>query len=298
VTDQAGPRPNWFAQEKEWVLFSDESVPKGVHYSNFYGAVLVRASQIQRINERIQGLAAQAGLDSEVKWNKVTEMWVAGYETLVEAFFDEVFRGNLRVRIMFRQNSWVGPTLSEEQRKNSYFLLYYQFVKHAFGFGKLVNPVPVRLRLYFDQFPHQTAQAFRRYLFDMFQRVGRRSGLSVALEDITEVRSHDHILLQVLDILLGAMAFRLNDGQLNRNPGQRAIPKRTKARIRLYGFILKRIRGGLKPNFNIGVSTAPTDAYPEPWRLPYAHWAFVPTGATRQKGICKRAKKEPHSDLH
>ncbi len=34
---------------------------------------------------------------------------------------------------MFRQNAQVPQNLTREHEENEYFLLYYQFIKHAFG---------------------------------------------------------------------------------------------------------------------------------------------------------------------
>jgi len=39
----------------------------------------------------------------------------------------------------------------------------------------------------------------------------RRAKVLIPRDQIAEVRSHDHVVMQFLDVVLGAMQFRLND---------------------------------------------------------------------------------------
>ena len=107
-----------------------------------------------------------------------------------------------------------------------------------------------RLRLYFDQFPDTKVKVaeFRESLPALhWNREFGASSFTLAREDIAEIRSHDHIILQCLDVVLGSMAFRLNE-----------MHRRT------------------EPRFNAGVSTGATEPFQSRWELPYAHWRFVP----------------------
>ena len=61
----------------------------------------------------------------------------------------------IKVRIMFSQNAQVPVNLSKENIENGFHVLYYQFVKHAFGL-KYHEDTPredTYLRLYFDRLP-------------------------------------------------------------------------------------------------------------------------------------------------
>ena len=134
-------------RDKEYILFCDESDRHGTYYPNFYGGVIVGSSQYQRVTDRLNNAKADLNLYQEVKWEKVTEKYLAKYEE----FFEEISRNNLRVRIMFRQNAHLPRGLSREQVEWEYYLLYYQFVKPGFGLEHISENI--RLRLYFDTFP-------------------------------------------------------------------------------------------------------------------------------------------------
>ena len=271
--------------EKEYILFCDESDRHGKYFSNFYGGVMVKASQYQRISQRLNETKADLHLFGEVKWQKVTQQYLDKYQALIKVFFDEIRQRHLRVRIMFRQNAHQPVGLQPEHVKLEYFLLYYQFIKHAYGLRYV--PEPVRLRLYFDTFPdtHEKAEQFKGYLLGLTKMKGWQS-VDICREDITEVHSHDHVLMQCLDVVLGAMPFRLNNKYKIKPPGVYQRGKRTIAKEKLYKAILSEIRS-IRPGFNIGVSTG-IDHLEERWSEPYLHWNFVPSQSRFNSQLTKK----------
>ena len=146
---------------------------------------------------------------------------------------------------MMRQNAHVPSRLEDVHKKNGYFLLYYQFVKHSFGLQYISNLNPTRIRLYFDQFPrnNEKCEQFKEYIYGL-QNTALFNGSNILIDkqDITEIRSHDHVLIQCLDVVLGAITFRLNDKHKEKIPGKRIRGKRTRAKEKLYKAILKEIR--------------------------------------------------------
>jgi hypothetical protein len=286
-----------FMNEKELILFCDESISKGHFYSNFYGGVLVPATRYQKITQRLLALRDSLGISDEIKWVKCTAQRLSAYAQIIDTFFDEVIQGHLKVRIMFRQNARKPRNLTEEHADKEYFLLYYQFIKHAFDFHRHTSEhKKVRLRLYFDQFPDTRAvrDEFKQYLLRLDSRHFIASPISISPEDITEVVSHNHIILQCLDVVLGAMAFRLNNLHKEKPPGSRRRGKRTIAKEALYTHILSRIRE-IKPRFNIGMSTRGTEQYPDYRDLPYAHWAFTPKDFDFDHSLTKKGERQKNS---
>ena len=276
--------------EKEYILFCDESDKRGRYYSNFYGGVMVGASHYQRVTSRLNDKKAELHLFSEVKWEKVTERYLEKYQQLIRTFFEEVVQGHLRIRIMFRQNAHRPKGLTHEQVDLEYFLLYYQFIKHAYGLEHTTESL--RLRLYFDTFPdtEEKSEQFKGFLLGL-TKTKKWQAVDINREDITEVRSHDHVLLQCLDIVLGAIAFRLNDKHKEKPAGASRRGKRTIAKEKLYKTILVEIRK-IHPGFNVGVSTRTRDDLRMRWEDPYLHWQFVPNHAIFDSALTKPRPKK------
>jgi hypothetical protein len=284
--------------EKEYIIFCDESDKDGKYYSNFYGGVLVGASQYERITRRLNQLKTDLNLYGEVKWGKVTQQYLPKYEQVIRAFFEEVAAGNLKVRIMFTQNAVEAQGLTDMHIDLEYFILYYQFVKHAFGFKHLEPHSPkTRLRLYFDKLPdtNEKVANFKSYLLALQNsKEFRDAGVHIGREDIAEVRSHDHVLLQCLDIVLGAMTFRLNDKHREKPSGQRMRGKRTIAKEKLYKEILGEIRR-IHPAFNIGISTGKAGGIQGRWTACYAHWCFRPAVSVYHEDRTKSGSRKKNN---
>lgn len=284
--------------QKEYIIFCDESEKAGRYFSNFYGGLIVGASDYQRVTDRLNQAKQDLNLFGEAKFEKVTEQYLEKYKELMQGFFTEVTRSSVKIRIMFRQNAQQPQGLTAEDRDLEYFKLYYQFIKHAFGLKYApVDCHPIRLRLYFDQFPDtkEKAEQFKGYLLGLpesnYFSSGGKGFLSISKDDITEVRSHDHVLLQCLDIVLGAMRFRLNDWHLENPQGQRVRGKRTRAKEALYKTILAEVRE-LHPGFNIGITTGHLGDVVNRWHHPYRHWLFEPRNFVYDEKLTKRGSKK------
>lgn len=282
------------AHDKELIIFCDESVAKGEYFSNFYGGVVVGSSSYQEISRELEETCHSLGIHSEVKWSKVSAPRVEPYRALLRRFFEFVMEDRLKVRVMFTQNAHEPVGLSQGHRDNAYFILYYQFIKHAFNLLEAPRDSTVRrLRLYFDQFPDTKAKVaeFREFLLALHRnREFGASSFTLAREDIAEIRSHDHIILQCLDVVLGSMAFRLNEMHRRTEPRTGRRGSRTVAKEKLYQSIREHICE-VKPRFNAGVSTGVTEPFQSRWELPYAHWRFVPKQHRFAGERTKRGKK-------
>lgn len=278
---------------KEYIIYCDESADKGKFYSNFYGGVIVSSKDVENVNNLLREKASELGFTGEVKWQKVTAPYLDKYIQLINLFFDLMEQDLLKVRIMFTQNINIIRTTNEYQREYKYFLLYYQFIKHAFGLRFLPSTpqAPIRIRLYLDQLPDTKAkaQSFKGHIHGLQKDpIFRRIGLQFPEDQIAEINSKEHILLQCLDIVLGSMYFRLNDLHKEKPEGQRTRGKRTIAKEKLYKAISIRIRK-LYPNFNIGVSTSSEDKRNR-FEHPYRHWLFVPEDSITDRTYGKGKK--------
>lgn len=280
--------------EREYIIFSDESEKIGKYFSNFYGGVIVGASQYERVTSRLNALKAELNLHGEVKWEKVTDQYLSKYKELMSVFFEEVVEGRVKIRIMFTQNARQARGLTHDDFEHQYFKLYYQFIKHALGL-KFIDPAVggTGIRLYFDKFPEteKKIDQFKGYLLRLqSQSEFKIANLTFKAENIAEVRSHDHVLLQCLDVVLGSMAFRLNDKHKAIPAGKRRRGKRTVAKEALYKMIRSEIHK-THPGFNIGRSTGRKGNSRAYWESPYMHWLFTARRTEYVGELTKRGGK-------
>lgn len=264
---------------RELTLYCDESDISGKHFSNFYGGALVESSHLRDVITRLEKKKTELNLGAELKWQKISEAYADKYISFLDEVFDIVEAGHLKIRIMFTQNYFGAAGLTTAQRENSFFLLYYQFIKHAFGlrYGGSAQ-APTNVRIYFDKLPDtlEKCASFKGYVLGLNQNAFfKNAGIIIKPDQIAEIDSKLHVVLQSLDIVMGAIQFRLNDKHLEKPEGSRLRGKRTRAKERVYKHVNARIRQ-LYKGFNIGISTGTQGDVSNLWHHPYRHWLLIP----------------------
>lgn len=279
---------------RELIIYCDESTKRGEYFSNFYGGALVRSRDIDFVRARLTQTKTDLGFLGEVKFTKITEKYSDKYIELSNDFLDLVAQDKIKMRVMFTQNRHIPIGLTKEQLENSYSMLYYQFIKHAFGLPYCnKDNIQVDLRIFLDQIPEnkEKAERLRHFICALSNNPQfRRAQLRISRENVTDVSSHDHVVMQCVDIVLGCMQFRLNNRHLTKPPGQRTRAKRTRAKEKVYKAIISRIRT-IHPNFNIGISTGDCGDVANRWLQPYRHWLFVPSERLTDDTLSKRGKR-------
>ncbi len=272
-------------------IWLDESDRHGEFYSNFYGGILVSSKNHHEVMERMRSIVTEVGINDEIKWQKVNEYHYEKYLRVVDELFDLAKEGKLKIRIFFRHNQFTASRLTPEEKKADYQMLYYQFIKFAFGLPYADEELD-SMTLFIDEIPLRQSERneFIIHIRGMANDpILKGKGLTIAYDGIVEVNSKHHLPLQFMDVILGAMCFKLNEKDKLKTEGENKIGKRTLTKLKLYKHINARIRE-IYPNFNIGVTT-PIRVAADSWTQVYRHWSFIPKYHTRDTSRTKRAKK-------
>lgn len=284
---------------RELILYCDESDSSGKHFANFYGGALVESAHQQEVVDRLEAAKQRLNLFGELKWQKITEQYRDKYTEFLTDVFALIGEDKLKVRIMFTQNYFAAHRLTTEQRENGFFLLYYQFIKHAFGL-KYAGAVGAKtgIRIYFDKLPDtdEKCAAFKGFVGGLNENAGfRKGGMHIRTDQIAEVDSKQHVILQALDVILGSIQFRLNDKHKEKPEGARTRGKRTIAKENVYRHILAEVRKvSGRGAFNIGISTGMDRGFESRWLDAYRHWLFRSAdGAIRPEFAKQRKLKSP-----
>ena len=268
-------------------IFCDESLKKGKFYSNFYGGLIIDKIEFEKVKNaltsRVQDLEIE---NSELKWGNVNTFKLEQYKSIIDTFFEFIKANVIKIRIMFTDNRFIANNLTKEHHDNQYHILYYHFLKLAFGLKFLNSDIPVDLEIFFDKLPDSDKknEQFKNYIYGIqFLPEFTEAKILIKKDSIYEVDSKKHILMQCLDVVLGAMAFRLNDLHKEKPEGAKRRGKRTLAKEKLYKHINKKIRDTMA-NFNIGITTGIDGDYQNIFFHPYRHWLFIPSSKTVEPG--------------
>lgn len=278
-----------------YYIWFDESDKDGEFYSNFYGGVLIKSEDLENVLQMANSLILELGIEEEIKWQRVNAFMYEKYEKVVDFIFDLLKYDKMKIRIFFRNNQYRPIGLTREHKRHEYQLLYYQFIKHAFGL-EYSNDTgrDLYIKLLIDDIPlkGEDKDVFKDFIYRLnFDEKFKKAKIKLRKEDIGEVDSSKHIPLQFMDLILGAICFRLNDKHKLKDPQTGKRGNRTIQKEKLYKYINRKIRE-LKPGFNIGESTATVN--PEDrWFYPYSHWSFKPYGYLKDTSLSKKQKKSP-----
>lgn len=268
-------------------IFCDESLKKGKFYSNFYGGLIIDKMEFEKVKNalisRVQDLEVE---NSELKWGNVNTFKLEQYKSIIDTLFEFIKANVIKIRIMFTDNRFIANNLTKEHHDNQYHILYYHFIKLAFGLKFLNSDIPVDLEIFFDKLPDSDKknEQFKNYIYGLqFLPEFTEAKILIKKDSIYEVDSKKHILMQCLDVVLGAMAFRLNDLHKQKPEGAKRRGKRTLAKEKLYKHINIKIRD-TRANFNIGITTGIDGDYQNIFFHPYRHWLFIPSSKTVESG--------------
>lgn len=260
-------------------IFCDESLKKGKKYSNFYGGLLIQKSDFEWVKNALHKKISELGLeDTELKWQNINIHRLESYKSIIDVLFELIKQDVIKIRIMFTDNRHRPTNLNERQKSYQYHLLYYQFLKHAFGLKHILSTNITDLEIFFDKIPdkEEKNREFKKYIHGLQNLPDfEGSNIQIKMDSIYEVDSKDHILMQCVDVVLGAMSFRLNDMHKEKPVGQRVRGKRTIAKEKIFKHIHRHIRE-IRPHFGINISTGNDNDVTNLFNHSYRHWLFIP----------------------
>lgn len=261
----------------KYIIVCDESRRKGDKYSYFYGGAIVNESKYQKLSDILVNFKSKYGLN-ELKRTKITELNYKYYIEVLDLFFTFVRSGDIKVRIMFSPNEQLRTNIPHSL--NETFIKFYEvFIKDAFSiFYAKEN---IGLRLIFDDLP-ETKEQCKKFKKHLIMRINTNKRINIKAnkvyikeEDIEEVDSKKHVILQCVDVVVGCVDFFLNSNEEGVRNSKRALAK-NKVWQRIHQFILE-----TNPNFVVDKTTLPIYS-PKGWADKYKHFVYQQKQKTKK----------------
>jgi hypothetical protein len=211
-------------------------------YWCFYGGIFGPESDLYRLDRKLRAVQAGRKTIGEIKWSSLTPANLNVYTAFADCLFDEIASGSIKYRQMFCDRSLVRvapygePPVSDLDVQ---FKLCYQFIKHSFGIEYLDRGSEHEVRVHLDG--HSSQKHKKR--------------LALFSRDIPKILNHDRLKLsvsyhqsdkasriQACDLIIGAAGSKGNRMDQLREPGQRGMTAKQKARADLSQHIYDRLR--------------------------------------------------------
>jgi hypothetical protein len=218
--------------EKSYVVYCDESDRKGKHYSYFFGMIAFETENYSQIENFLFNCKTDINNNpyrGELKWSKISNSAQDEfiYKKFIDGIFDCLQSGKILIRIFCCDNIYMESSFNDEIL--SFHKLYYTSLVGNFKYFN-IN------RVHFDRLPYQNKEKIKEF------KELIATGLNVKADNLIEVDSSKHSFSQAIDVILGAMSFRLNDKHKHKEKNQKQRGKKTIAKERMYKYIINKIR--------------------------------------------------------
>lgn len=265
--------------DKETIVYCDTSATAGDRYSNFVGVLLIGSGHLDGTLGALRMLHQRIGITETLKWSSVNGDNLRHCQQMTSALFHCIREGHVKLRLFYRANRTPLTPALEERIGGVPSQLLLRLLGQGVGFQhRSRTPSPLRLRLYFGSFPRTRPQIsqFRR-CFMQLQEDPKWAPLCLQVreQDISGVAQADHLFLQLLDLVLGSLNYRVNVATVAGLIGSRQAGTQPQAKRRL-SFHVSTLFQQLQPGYNPRISTPNRDALMHFWTLPYRQWCYVP----------------------
>jgi hypothetical protein len=269
-----------------YVMYCDEAWTDGDHRWRLYGGCLLKERDRQKVTDVLNKMKGDLGLKHEMKWHKVSETNQERFGQVVCEFIRLVDQGCIKLRLMYHDRLFKPKSLTPYQKLYGYYILYYYFAVMGFGlqYHGQCETDEASIHFFPDILPDDPVKRnqFKTFM-ESIHRATKYRGHGFRFQNVADVDSRNHVLLQCVDVIIGSAGFKLNDFDKKLGPNRRKL-KTTKAKIALYKTIRDCIADVSKRQlgtraFGYGVSTSYGSDVTNRWRHKIRQWRFVPRDA-------------------
>jgi len=178
------------------------------------GGLIIDAAEVNGFNDTMKKFRDEQNMHAELKWQKVTNQKLKQYKRFIEYFFALVNTDMLHFHSLIIDNNKVDHRkFNRNDHEVGFYKFYYQLLLHCFGKLYWREDEEDRFITYFDE---RTSSYSLSDLKDILNRGMRKKfpkskNPFVSIEPL-DSKSTD--LIQIADIILGAIGFQKNGYEL------------------------------------------------------------------------------------
>jgi len=194
-----------------------------------FGGIILRHSVHGPFNEAMGLWRESHKMMSELKWTKVSNQKLSEYKSLVDIFFS-VARSLWFRSVVFDTSQIDYTGYHKGDRELGFYKFFYQFLLH--DFGRYATTDDVRMLVHFDRRITKFKFSALHVILNrgIRKKYGRRIDVVRSIDAVDSKRSN---VLQVADVLMGAVGYHWNDCHLR--PGAR------RAKVELADYIARKV---------------------------------------------------------
>ena len=193
----------------EYNVYCDESCYLKSNESKYMliGAVYCPKAKVKMINEYIKHLKENYNFSNtmELKWNKIDWKTEKLYLDIINYFFNQDY---LKFRAIIIDKTTLNHKKYNQTENDFYHKAYYEMLKYIIIPGNTYNIYP-DIKDTHSYYYHQIMLSFLR--------VKLSDNNSKTIKKVQPIRSYESSILQINDVLLGALSYYYRNIQTNKS---------------------------------------------------------------------------------
>lgn len=203
-------------ESRQDLLVNRESISRQNKYCCI-GGIMVPREERQLIKNKIYKLKNDYKVFGEIKWGNVSSNKLSFYLELINIFFEA---DKLSFRTVIIDAEKVDNQLfNDSDHELGYYKFYYQLLQHWLEYGDIY-------RVYTD---YKTNKE-RTRLEDLKVFINR-TGSMKRIELVQAINSKESVLLQLQNILMGAVGYKFNLGEEGKSVAKNEVVKRIEEKL-------------------------------------------------------------------
>ena len=197
-----------------------------------YGGIIIPSVNVPWFKQQLSRWRQTTGMSKELKWTKVSRQKYAEYASLIDLMFEMTRAGRAAFKSLVIDTST--PDYARYRTENpelGFYKGYYHFLHR--DFGPYARTDEHSLHVLLDQRPSKYKLEVLQIILNRGLRKSFRRGVDV-VKRLQEGDSKDSDLLQLTDVIMGAIGFHCNG--LHRRSDASA------AKVKLADYVAKKAR--------------------------------------------------------
>ena len=197
-----------------------------------FGGVIIHEADVALFNEVMKNWRDERRMYGELKWTKVTTQTLSRYREFVDLFFALAEKNAIHFKsVVFETARLDYRGYHGGDKALGFYKLYYQFLLHKFG--RYATTDDDRLFVYLDERTTKYKLGTLKNVLNngLKKKYGRKVNVVSAVEPRDSKKCD---LMQLADVLMGAIGFHFND--------RHARPGARPAKIELAEYIAEKAK--------------------------------------------------------
>lgn len=184
----------------KYEVYCDESCieaifDKEAHKYSVIGGVWIPAHYRKELKEELNVIKEKYAIKGELKWNKVSPKYIDLYKEIVSLFFSSC---NIRFRVIVLDASNINNEVyNQSSGELGFYKFYYQLIQHWLYDNNA-----------YSIFLDHKINAYKSRVHELWRIL--RYSTNADIENVQALPSEESVIIQLADILTGAVAARFN----------------------------------------------------------------------------------------